>query len=712
MQDNDKLIALVEQAACSINMIDSEDVSESEVLQSTLEEINQCLSQIESGPAKLLEQARGAGSELEALVRTMLKKDIADVNSYLETLSDAMANLQTLTEEIKGSRDHADKVVEEARSSESEEVQTQQTSIAEEDVPLVLDFITESYEHIESAEAGLLALEAQPGDTEVLNQVFRGFHTIKGMAGFLNLSDIGSLAHSAENLLDLARKGELCLTGNNLDLILSGIDMLKSMLAQLTEAVNAGDPVPAPESLPGLLAGLKQAVNSPSQDTSQNVPDTKPKTNSVEKVVETGTDSVAPQVHMETSPDSGMGVSGREKGKETSLEEKIRVSTTRLDSLVNMAGELAIAQLMVAEETQRKLSNDHTLNQKIAHQGKIVRELQELSMSMRMVPIAGVFQKMARLVRDLSHKAGKDIRFVTQGEDTELDRNIVDKIADPLIHMIRNSIDHGIEAPEDRTQRGKPAKGTIELRAFHQAGNIVIEIEDDGKGLNQESILKKAIDNGIVASGQDLTSDEIYRLIFHAGLSTAQKITDVSGRGVGMDVVKRNIESLRGKIDIRSVPGQGTTFAIRMPLTLAMIDGQIVTVGSERYIIPIHSIVSTFKPERTQLSTVQDRGEMVMARGRLLPLVRLSRLFGHRSNTEDPTEALLVIVEDGGKQCCLHVDELLGQQQVVIKSLGDVLGKVTGISGGAIMGDGKISLILDVPGLMAVTGCQGGMHHD
>ncbi|MBW8034583.1 MAG: chemotaxis protein CheA [Planctomycetes bacterium] len=274
------------------------------------------------------------------------------------------------------------------------------------------------------------------------------------------------------------------------------------------------------------------------------------------------------------------------------------------------------------------------------------------------------------------------------------------KIADPLVHMVRNSADHGVESTEERIKAGKDPIGRIELRAFHQAGNVVIEIEDDGKGLDKERILKKAIDNGLVESGHDLSDEEIFKLIFHAGLSTAQKVTSVSGRGVGMDVVKKNIEALRGKIDISSTPGKGSTFTIRLPLTLAIIDGQIVTIGNDRYIIPINSIVRTLRPEAKQLSSVQNRGEMLVERGQLLPLVRLYKLFGAIPKTKDPTESLLVIVEENNKKCCLLVDELLGQQQVVIKSLGDSLAGTKGVSGGAIMGDGKISLILDIPGLM------------
>ena len=367
-----------------------------------------------------------------------------------------------------------------------------------------------------------------------------------------------------------------------------------------------------------------------------------------------------------------------------------------------MVGEMVISQSMVLQDAAASLPPEHELVQKISHQGKLVRELQELSMMMRMVPIQGVFQKMARLVRDLCQKSGKKVNFTTEGEETELDRIVVDQIADPLVHMIRNSVDHGIESDADRTSAGKDAEGCIKLRAFHQAGNIVIEIEDDGKGLDRDKILKKAIENGIVAEGQEMSDQDVYKLVFHAGLSTAAKVTEVSGRGVGMDVVKKNIESLRGKVDIDSRPGAGSVFTIRLPLTMAIIEGQIVRVGDSKYIVPIVSIESCLRPDAKQISTVQGRGEMAMVQNELVSIVRLYKLFGNKPKSEVPWEASLVVVEEDGKKGALMVDELLGQQQVVIKNLGEGIGSIKGIAGGAIMGDGKISLIVDVPGLLGI----------
>lgn len=687
MQNCDKLTELTEQASLAINTLSPADISEVENLQKILDQVGQSIAEISDGPAELLEQAKGATSNSVEILQKILQKDIENSAQSLETVSQAVLTLQSLVDQVSQAGEEPDfEDAEQDSEATIETVPQEAAVIVEEDVPLVLDFIAEANEHIESAEAGLLELENKPGDNEVLNQIFRAFHTIKGMAGFLNLGEIGSLAHSAENLLDDARKGELILAGANGDVVFESIDVLKRMIAGLKESIEAGKPLATQKHLPDLLAKLKAAVEGKSPAAFLDTPEGRRKDKELDEVL---LGEVRPEITNTTT-----------KSRTSSGDEKIKVSTARLDNLINMAGELVIAQLMVAEEVNTNLTSEQELGRKVAHQSKIVRDLQELSMSMRMVPIAGVFQKMTRLVRDLSRKADKKINFTTVGEETELDRSIVDKIADPLVHMVRNSVDHGVESANERTKAGKNPTGCIELRAFHQAGNIVIEIEDDGKGLDKERILKKAIDNGLVETGQELSDGEIFKLIFHAGLSTAQKVTSISGRGVGMDVVRKNVESLHGKIEISSKPGKGSTFTIRMPLTLAIIDGLIVTVGGDRYIIPINSIIQSFKPTAEQLSSVQNRGELVMIRGELIPLARLYKLFGAVPITEDPTKSLLVIVQDDNKKCCLLVDELLGQQQVVIKSLGDGLGKVKGVSGGAIMGDGKVSLILDVPGLI------------
>ncbi|TFG46334.1 MAG: chemotaxis protein CheA, partial [Candidatus Brocadiia bacterium] len=635
MNASDKLTGFVNQAASAITLLSPTKSSEVEELKEIFSQIDQALGKISDAPAQLLTQAVNTSGIASAELEKILQQEEKDTQKSVDAVSQAICSLQQIIDQIvEPCQAKADPQVTEPpvkpvekKPAPSKDVFSTDSSapkgivVPEEDVPLVLDFIAEANEHIENSEAGLLNLESKPDDQEVLNLIFRAFHTIKGMAGFLNLADIGSLAHSAENILDLARKGELKLVGPNSDVIFESIDMLKKLICGLKESVEASKEFLSLPTLPALIAKLKDAAEKKDKEKAEDVKNEQAEDVSASK----------PE-----TDDQNKAVS---KGHET--EEKIKVSTTRLDNLVNMAGELVIAQLMVAEEINKTLFANHDLGRKVAQQSKIVRELQELSMSMRMVPISGVFQKMARLVRDVSHKAGKDIKFVTEGEDTELDRTVVDKIADPLVHMIRNSVDHGVESPDERKKAGKNPTAKVELRAFHKAGNIVIEIEDDGKGLNKERILQKAVENGIVNPGQELSDDEIYKLIYHAGLSTAQQVTSISGRGVGMDVVRKNIDALRGRIDIISTPGKGSIFTISLPLTIAIIDGQVIKSGNERYLIPINSIVQSFKPAEKQISSVNNRSEMVLVRGELLPLVRLYRLFKVTPVTEDPTKGLL-----------------------------------------------------------------------
>ena len=385
------------------------------------------------------------------------------------------------------------------------------------------------------------------------------------------------------------------------------------------------------------------------------------------------------------------------------VKETIKIDTERLDKLLDAIGELVIAESMVTQnqEILRDVSPEVARN--LNHLSKITRVVQELGMTMRMVPIRPTFQKMARLVRDLSRKSGKEVEFLTVGDETELDRSVVERIGDPLIHIIRNSMDHGLEDfPEARRKLGKPDSGKIELRAFHRGGSIYIEVQDDGKGLDREAIVNKALERGIIAEGVELSEEEIFSLIFMPGFSTARKVTDVSGRGVGMDVVKRNIEALRGSIGLKSEKGRGTTVSMRLPLTLAIIDGLIILVGPERYIVPTLSVIESLRPHKEDLHTVSGRGEMLNLRGELIPMFRIGRLFRIEEAIEDPTEALVMIVEDQGRRMALVVDSLVGQQQVVIKNLGHALGQVRGISGGAVMSDGIVGLILDISAVMRI----------
>jgi two-component system chemotaxis sensor kinase CheA len=395
---------------------------------------------------------------------------------------------------------------------------------------------------------------------------------------------------------------------------------------------------------------------------------------------------------------------GAEKKRAGAAQQEsgsIRVATEKVDKLINLVGEIVIVQSMIHQVvTDFSAEKLYRLQEAVTDMERNTRELQERVMAVRMLPIGNIFSRFPRLVRDLANTFNKNIALQIIGEETELDKGVIERIGDPLTHLIRNAIDHGVDTPEERRQAGKPEQGTVRLQAFHQGGNVVIEVADDGRGLNTEKIRQKAIEQGLVSATDTLTDEQIHMLIFQAGFSTAAVITDVSGRGVGMDVVRRNVEALKGTITIHSEKGKGTTFRIKLPLTLAILDGLTLQVGEQIFIVPLTSIVESIRPLRENIKTVLGKGEIVVVRGQFLPLLRLHRLFSVTGRTTDPTQALVVILENDGDQAALMVDELVGQQQVVIKSLEAHYQKVEGVAGATIMGDGRVALILDVPELV------------
>jgi len=593
------------------------------------------------------------------------------------------------------------------------------------DPELMAEFITECRDYIQKAEVALLSLETNPDDDEAVNTVFRAFHTIKGTAGFVGIDPVAKVAHHAESLLSRIRDHEIRCTGGYADLSLRSVDALKDLMQALQDAL-AGDVVETPEGLEDLLRLLADPeaagiTGEPSVDGDLAVPrlgDILVAEGRAGRAdVEATAAGQGERLLGEALVQSGVASAGdvaralrtqkRLAADDRTAESSVRVRTDRLDRLINIVGELVIADSMVSQDAVVISGGHLDLVRKVNHTSKIVRELQDLTMSMRMVPLKATFQKMARLVRDLGQKSKKAAEFITEGEETEIDRNMVDILNDPLVHMIRNAMDHGIEPPEEREWLGKPRKGSVWLSAYYQGSNVVVEVRDDGRGLNREKIVEKALARGLIESEKGLSDSAVFTLIFEPGFSTAEQVTDISGRGVGMDVVKRAIDSLRGRIEIASAAGEGTTFKIRLPITLALTDGMLVKVGRERYIIPTLNISMSFRPALGALFTVADRGELVMFRDDLMPIIRLHRLFHVVGAVEDPALGLLVIVDDGRNRCALLVDELLGQQQVVAKSLGGSIGKAPGISGGAILGDGRVGLILDPFAIIALAG-QGG----
>ncbi len=578
------------------------------------------------------------------------------------------------------------------------------------DRDLLQDFVAESRDHLELANAQLLALEAEPRNTEALNCVFRAFHTIKGISGFLQLPQVERLSHTTENLLDRVRTAAIPLTAEVLDAAFSALDMVMRMIERVRDAMQGNGWLPDEPGLPALLEAIaaaeQQATNAPAPLTSpartgstadawDADDDDKDDDDAMGPVRLRDAASLAAQGGV--TPETGeSGVRGR------APRETIRVDYHRLEAMVDTIGELVIAEAAISQDPAVASAHSGLLSKKLHNLKQVSRKLQEFGTAVRMVPIAGTFQKLARVVRDLSRKSGKPVQLHVEGEDTEIDRAFVDNIGDPLMHMVRNAMDHGIEPPAVRAAAGKPPGGAIHLRAFHEGGNIHVEIEDDGQGLDKAAILAKAVQRGLIAEGAQPSEQEIFDLIFQPGFSTAATVTEVSGRGVGMDVVRRNVQNLRGTTSIASIAGQGTTFRLTLPLTMALIDGMVVRVGHARLILPVQSVVESVRPTRRMLQSVLGQGELLNMRHGQLPLYRMARLFDIPEAEPDPTRAVAVIVERNGSQWALLVDELLGLQQTVVKSLGPISAQAGGVSGGAIMADGTVGLILDIPSLIAI----------
>jgi two-component system chemotaxis sensor kinase CheA len=572
------------------------------------------------------------------------------------------------------------------------------------DPELVGDFVLESREHLASIESRMLLLEQNPNDMEAVHSVFRGFHTIKGLAGFLEFPDIQEVAHEVETLLDQARNSKLAITPAVVDVVLENADFLKQAIAGV-EACMAGNAAPAAADPHRLIARIRAVMSG---EGAPAAPAAEAKTAAIPEKPAPSVSAAAPKAQIAPAANPAEipapappapATPPNETAAKTADAVSVRVETGKLDYLMDMVGEMVIAQSLIRHNPGLATLQDPRLQGDLSQLARITGEVQRTAMGMRMLPIGQLFQRTARLVRDLSRKAGKQVELETKGEDTELDKTIAEELADPLMHMVRNAIDHGIERPEARVAAGKNPTARLRLAAYHQGGQIVVEISDDGRGLNREKILKKARQNGLVEEGAQLGENEAFRLIFEPGFSTAEQVTDISGRGVGMDVVRKHVQKLRGRIDIQSEPGVGTTFFLKLPLTLAIIEGLVVVVGSERYIVPIFAVREMFRPTRETISTVRGRDEMAQVRGRLLPVVRLYRRFGVRPRTEDPCEGLLVVAECEGRLFCLLVDDLVGKQEVVIKSLGETLKNIAGIAGGAILGDGRVGLILDMDGV-------------
>ncbi|MDA1050177.1 MAG: chemotaxis protein CheA [Planctomycetota bacterium] len=533
------------------------------------------------------------------------------------------------------------------------------------DEDLLREFLDEAAEHLDTAEQVLLDVGEGVATEDAISTLYRAFHSIKGVAGFLSLDDIHAVTHAAETLFDRVRSGHLRVNAAVVDTVLVCIDALRRQMSLAEQWLRHRGSLTRDARLANVLQELS-LVDAHQAEEELAAPSSEP--------VSAAT----------ASPASRHGA-----------QENIKVGRERLDQLINVIGELVIAESMVQIEFA-----DHELTSRsLPELRKIARELQDLSLSLRMVPVRGIFQKMSRVVRDVARKVGKRVTVRFEGEETELDKSMVDRIGDPLVHMVRNAVDHGIETPEQRTAADKNPEGLLVLRAYHKDGSVCIELEDDGRGLDRDAIRRKAIERGLLQPSDDLPDRDIYNLVFEPGFSTAESVTDISGRGVGMDVVRKNIESMQGFAQISSLPGEGATFSMWLPLTLAIVDGLLVRVSDNTYVLPISSVIESLRPARADIRRVAGRGELLVLRGESLPLVRLHELFNVTPHMTDPCDGLLVIINNRGKRMALFVDQLIAHQQVVMKSLEANYERVAGISGATILGDGSVALIVDTPAL-------------
>lgn len=582
--------------------------------------------------------------------------------------------------------------------------------LSRDDIEILNDFISEAEDNLNNIEVSLIELEQDPENTDIINDIFRPFHTIKGVSGFLSLGKINRLAHATENLLDSARSADFIINHSATDAILASVDLLKQLIDSVKQGLAKGvrpeddhiDVDTLRDTLKTLQISLTKGTKEPlGEILVRNKELQKQDIDHALEIQKKHPEKKLGDILIEDKKIAPVQVASalmEQSAPKRRVDSQVKVSTQKLDDLVDYAGELVIAQSMLRQQTME----NPALIQTVSQLGQIVNKMQNIAMAMRMIPIKATFMKMIRLVRDLSRKSGKQINLSMTGEETEIDRNVVDALYEPMVHMIRNACDHGIESVQERTEKNKPQQGNIHLRAYHKGGNIVIEIEDDGKGLDKEKILKKAAATGLITGKEQMTDAQIFNLILRPGFSTASQITDVSGRGVGMDVVKEGIEKFRGHLNIESEKSVGSRFIISLPLTLAIIDGMLVRVDDEKYVIPTIAIQKAFRPGPGEYFTVEGKGEMVKDRGHLVPLIRLNEIYKTSNHIKSVEQSLVVVVESKEERRAFLIDELLGKDEYVIKNLGGNMDDVGGIAGGAILADGKVGLILDVHGIFSI----------
>ncbi|WP_107804936.1 chemotaxis protein CheW [Campylobacter concisus] len=625
------------------------------------------------------------------------------------------------------------------------------------------DFLIEAFELIEQIDHDLVELEANPEDLELLNRIFRVAHTVKGSSSFLNFDVLTELTHHMEDVLNKARKGELKITPDIMDVVLESVDMMKGLLESIRDngsdaaagidiknicvrltQISEGEapsaaaeapaaPAPEPVKEPEPAAPAEEAAPEVSDAELSKLSDSEVeaeierllKVRKAEDQARRASKGIAPKSPEEIAPatsaasapapkpapsrerDADKKVPAASSSSAVAQEQTIRVEVKRLDHLMNLIGELVLGKnrlLKIYDDVEERYEGEkflEELNQVVSSLSLVTTDIQLAVMKTRMLPIAKVFNKFPRMIRDLSRELGKQIDLEISGEETELDKSIVEEIGDPLVHIIRNSCDHGIEDPETRKAMGKPEKGLVQLKAYNEGNHIVVEIVDDGKGLDADMLKAKSIEKGIITEREAdaMSEKEAFGLIFKPGFSTAAKVTNVSGRGVGMDVVKTNIEKLNGIIDIESEVGKGTVMKLKIPLTLAIIQSLLVGTQEEFYAIPLASVLETVRVPIDDIYTI-DGKNVLRLRDEVLSLVRLSDVFGVNKVFDGGDQTYVVIIGVAEAKLGIIVDTLVGQEEIVIKSMGDYLQNIPGIAGATIRGDGRVTLIIDVGAMM------------
>ncbi len=693
------------------------------------------------------EQGLLRGSDVTLLLQTIdvLRKVMDDLvesgkdDTFSSDVDELVAKLQHAIETILNPDCAGEEVeaVEETVEAVSEAIEPEDPGLQFPKITITPEmhakYMEEAEELLDSSEQDLLqALNGEEGQVD-LAEALRCLHSFKGNSGFMGYTHLEKLTHITETTLEKVVEGEVTADEAALNIFLRVVDALRKGVGDLSEngsydetglislgdelnsflkarvageepapveavdTLKAADPAPKPKGgfipLAGMKKSPKTAVAKPvAPVAAKPAPPVLPKPAPVVK---------APAAAKAVK---GNGIKAASGAAPKKAAGSIRVDLAKLDSLMNLVGELVIAEAMVTRNPDLDGHEFENLEKSSHHLRRITSDLQDVAMSVRMVPLAGTFKKMVRLVHDTALKAGKKVNLELKGEETEVDKTVIEMISDPLVHIVRNAIDHGLENPEERSETDKSELGTVTIEARHESGEVWITVSDDGKGMKREVILNKAIEKGLVeGDGSDLRDEDVFKMVFEPGFSTAAAVTEISGRGVGMDVVKKNIEKINGKVDIKSTMGKGSQFKMRIPLTMAIIEGMLVQVGNSTYNIPLLSIREAFRPLASQVTTTPDGVEVVKLREDMIPVVRMHNMYGIEPAVDKLDEGILVIVENDGVSAALFVDEILGQQQTVVKGLSEYVGSPHGVSGCTILGDGRISLILDVATILANT---------